>query len=369
MKRLTPKLCLDAKQQKDLQKILRSVKVEVRMQFRASIIWGLAMEKQNENQVARELGTTVKTVRKWQNRYINYGLKGLDDLPRSGAPAKFDVCQRCEVIAIACDQPKNYGFSESPTWNLDRLTQVVQKEVEGPVMSRSSVFRTLNENELKPHKLRMWLHSKDPEFKEKVNDIVSLYIDPPKDAVVLSIDEKTGMQALERKYETRLPQQGKPGRYEYEYIRHGTQSLIASFETQTGEVYGECGSTRKAEDLERFMENIARKYEDYSKIIVIWDNLNIHHDGPTSRWSTFNERHNNKFEFHYTPLHASWVNQVEIFFSIVQKRCLKWASSDSTEELKEKIMAFIQRWNALDGHPFNWTFRGYPMQSKEKEAA
>jgi len=327
------------------------------------------MEKQTENQVARELGTTVKTVRKWRNRYIKHGLKGLEDLPRSGAPAKFDVCQRCEVIAIACDQPENYGFPESATWSLDRLTQVVQNEVEGAMMSRSSVFRTLNENELKPHKLRMWLHSKDPKFKEKVNDIVSLYNDPPKDAVVLSIDEKTGMQALERKYETHLPRPGKSGRYEYEYIRHGTQSLIASFETQTGEVYGECGSTRKAEDLERFMENIAQKYKDYRKIIVIWDNLNIHHDGPSSRWSTFNERHNNKFELHYTPLHASWVNQVEIFFSIIQKRCLKWASFSSTEELQEKVMTFIQRWNEKDGHPFNWTFRGYPMQSKEKVAA
>ncbi|MHB8127260.1 MAG: IS630 family transposase [Desulfitobacteriaceae bacterium] len=208
-------------------------------------MWRLAVEKQNEKQVARELGTSTKTVRKWRNRFIKYGIEGLQDLPRSGAPAKFNVCQRCEVIAIACDQPKNYGFSESTNWNLDLLTQAVQKEVEGPAMSRSSVFRTLNENELKPHKLRMWLHSKDPAFKEKVNDIVSLYIVPPKDAVVLSIDEKTGMQALERKYETRLPQQGKSGRYEYEYIRHGTQSLITSFETKTGEVYGECGSTRK----------------------------------------------------------------------------------------------------------------------------
>jgi len=236
-------------------------------------------------------------------------------------------------------------------------------------MSRSSVFRTLSDNELKPHKMRMWLHSKGPQFKEKVNDIVSLYTDPPEDAVVLCIDEKTGMQALERKYETRPAQPGEPGRYEYEYIRHGTQSLIASFEIKTGEVYGECGSTRTAADLEHFMENIARKYKDCSKIIIIWDNLNIHKDGPSERWTTFNQRHNNKFEFHYTPIHASWVNQVEIFFSILQKRCLKWANFHSTEELKEKVMAFIKRWNETDGHPFNWTFRGYPMQSQEKEAA
>jgi len=252
-------LCLDSKQQEDLQKILRSGKVEVRLRFRASIIWSLAVEKQKEAEVAKELNTSTKTVRKWRNRFIQSGIDGLYDLPRPGAPAKFDVCQRCEVIAIACDEPKYYGFPEYTHWNFDILTQAVHREVEGPAMSRSSVFRTLSDNELKPHKMRMWLHSKDPQFKEKVNDIVSLYTDPPEDAVVLCIDEKTGMQALERKYETRPAQPGEPGRYEYEYIRHGTQSLIASFEIKTGEVYGECGSTRTAADLEHFMENIAQK--------------------------------------------------------------------------------------------------------------
>jgi len=362
-------LCLDSKQQEDLQKILRSGKAEVRLRFRASIIWSLAVEQQKEIDVARELETSTKTVRKWRNRFSQSGIDGLYDLPRSGAPPKFDVCQRCEVIAIACDKPQYYGFPEYTHWNLDILTKAVQNEIEGPMMSRSSVFRTLSDNELKPHKMRMWLHSKDPEFKEKVNDIVSLYTDPPEDAAILCIDEKTGMQALERKYETQPAQPEKPGRYEYEYIRHGTQSLIASFEIKTGVVYGECGSTRTAADLEHFMENIAQEYKDCSKIIIIWDNLNIHKDGPSLRWTTFNQRHNNKFEFHYTPIHASWVNQVEIFFSILQKRCLKWANFHSTDELKEKVMAFIKRWNELDGHPFNWTFRGYPMQSKEKEAA
>lgn len=152
---------------------------------------------------------------------------------------------------------------------------------------------------------------------------------------------------------------------EYEYIRHGTQNIITSFDVKTGKVYAECRDRRKAEDLLEFMENLALKYKEYTKVIIVWDNLNIHRDGPSKRWTEFNKRHGNKFEFRYTPLHASWVNQVEIFFSILHKRTLKHGSFESKEYLKQKVMAFIQRWNEKEGHPFNWTFRGYPMQDKE----
>lgn len=233
-------------------------------------------------------------------------------------------------------------------------------------MSRSSVVRTLTAKGLRPHKTQMWLHSPDPQFKEKVNAIVDLYqTDWPDDVVVCSIDEKTGMQANERKYDTHMPRVGRAGRIEYEYIRHGTLSLLASFEITRGAVYAECREHRTADDLLNFMEQLAAHYEKARKIIVIWDNLNIHHEGPSQRWTEFNARHSNKFEFHYTPWHASWVNQVEIFFSIVAKRVLKHGSFTSTEELRARVMAFIARWNTIDGHPFNWTFRGYPMQDQE----
>jgi transposase len=329
----------------------------------------LAIEQQMDSQVAREVSTTTKTVRKWRSRFVQSGIDGLYDLPRSGAPTKFQVGQRCEVIAIACDAPANYGFPTYTLWNLDLLTQVVHNNVEGPTMSRSSVARTLGQNDLRPHKMRMWLHSKDPDFKEKVNDLVCLYTDPPEEAAVICVDEKTGMQALERKYETCLPGPGKPGRYEYEYIRHGTQALITGFNIRTGQVTATCGPTRTADDLISYMETLAARYRPYRKIIIIWDNLNIHHNGPSERWTRFNEKHGNKFEFHYTPIHASWMNQVEIFFSILQKRCLKHGSFTSADDLKQKVLAFIERWNQVEGHPFNWTFRGYPMQNKEKEAA
>lgn len=369
MKKKHVRICLTKEQKDELNKIVRGQKSEQRMVFRASIILQLAEDRLTEKEVARSLGTSVKTVKKWRDRFQKSAIAGLFDLPRSGAPPRFDVMQRCEVVGITCDTPENYGVLGYTKWTYDLLTGVVNQKVEGPQMSRSSIVRTLNDNELKPHKMEMWLHSRDPQFKEKVNDIVSLYINPPEDAVILSIDEKTGMQATERKNETQRPIPGRPGRYEYEYIRHGTLSMLASFDIKTGEVYSDCNSTRTASDLLAFMEKVAEKHKDASRIIIIWDNLNIHHDGKDKRWTEFNQKHGEKFEFHYTPLHASWVNQVEIFFSILQKRCLKHGSFCSTDDLNDKVEAFIKRWNEIDGHPFNWTFRGYPMQSKEKKVA
>ena len=231
-------------------------------------------------------------------------------------------------------------------------------------MSRSSIQRTLTEVDLRPHKVQMWLHSPDPQFKEKVNDVVGLYLDPPQGAVVLSVDEKTSIQALERPHATKPALPGRPGRQEFEYVRHGTTSLLASFNIQSGEVLHRLGPTRTAADLLAFMDEVADHHPEAEKIIVIWDNLNIHHEGPSLRWSEFNTRHEGKFEFHYTPLHASWVNQVEVFFSLLQKAVLRWGSFRSVAELEAALVGFIERWNGGQGHPFHWAFRGYPLQAK-----
>jgi len=351
----------------DARKTLRAWKfgqrVERRLWVRASIIWGLWHHRSSVSEVATHVGVTERTVRKWRQRFLEGGIAGLYDRPRSGRPAHFRPEQRCEVIALACDAPTHHGLEGRTFWTLDTLTYVVGRELDF-TMSRSSIWRTLKRNALKPHRVRMWLHSPDPDFKPKVNRIVSLYLDPPKDAVILSIDEKTGMQALERRHETRRAIPGRPGRYEYEYIRHGTQSLISAFDIRTGRVTARCGPTRTAEDLMSFMETVAQVYREASRIIVIWDNLNIHHEGKDGRWSRFNARHGGKFEFVYTPIHASWVNQVETFFSILQRRCLKHGDFHSEEDLREQVLAFIERWNTNEGHPFQWTFRGYPMQEK-----
>jgi transposase len=233
-------------------------------------------------------------------------------------------------------------------------------------MSRTSVVRILSAKELRPHRVKMWLHSPAPQFREKVTDICDLYREPPPGAVVLCVDEKTGMQALGRKHPVRGPEAGRDRRMDYEYVRNGTRKLLAAFDPHSGELYAEAREGRTAEDILQFMEEIAAIYPD-KEVHIVWDNLNIHHDGPDKRWTEFNARHGGRFHFHYTPVHASWVNQVELFFGIMQKWVLRHGVFDSLEALDEAVIGFIDHWNEHERHPFKWTFKGY--RSRRKRAA
>jgi transposase len=178
---------------------------------------------------------------------------------------------------------------------------------------------------------------------------------------VLCVDEKTGMQALGRKHEGRAVAPGRDARMDYEYIRNGTRKLLAVFNPHTGDVYAEVREERKAQDLLQFMNEVAKRYPK-QQVHIIWDNLNIHFDGPDKRWTEFNARHAGRFHFHYTPLHASWVNQVELLFGIVHRRVLRYGVFNCLEELDEAVIAFLDHWNVYEAHPFNWTFKGYPLQ-------
>ncbi len=318
--------------------------------LRARIILRTAKGLSNR-EIADQLRVSVDTVSRWRRRFAHFGMEGLRDLPRSGRPPTFDPVQRCEIIAVACDPPPaKDGLSG---WTLDRLRgEIAQRGI--AKISRSHLHTVLQRADLRPHKNRMWLHSPDPHFREKVAEIVELYLNPPAGSTVVCVDEKTGMQATERKHPGRPARPGQDGRREFEYIRHGTQSLLAGFVVHTGEVMTACGATRKGSDLEAFMEEVARRIP--GTVDVVWDNLNIHHG---DRWRKFNAKHQNRFRFHYTPLHASWVNQIELWFGILQRRCLRNASFKSVEELRNTVAAFVAYWNREAKHPFRWSFTGY----------
>jgi transposase len=264
--------------------------------------------------------------------------------------------QRAQIVAMACDPlPDGEGLSG---WTLDLLLEELPlRGIEGP--SRSSVYRILTGVDLQPQRYQLWLHSPDPLFREKVAEICELYLHPPPGSIVVSFDEKTGMQATERKHPDRRSRPGRLCRQEFEYIRHGTQSLLATLHVHTGEVVAECSATRKAEDIERHMESVAARWPS-GDIHVVLDNLNVHKG---ERWQRFNERHGGRFHFHYTPLHASWVNQIELFFGVVARRCLRRKSFRSTDELAAHLLAFIERWNRHDKKPFRWTFGGFASNS------
>jgi transposase len=237
------------------------------MVLRANIILLSSENGVKNKDIARSLGISARVVGKWQQRYLTSGINGLRDEYRSGRPSKLTVMQRAEIIAIACDFPRNYGNDTHEVWTIKELTKTVNKEVEGVSTSTASVFRTLNRNDLKPHKTQAWLHSKDPEFKEKTNEIVDLYINPPEGSAVICVDEKP-MQATEHKHDMKPSVPGNAAKVEYEYIRHGTQALIAGFNIENGHVTAQCGDTRKSTDLIDFMEGIAVAYAGYDKIHI-----------------------------------------------------------------------------------------------------
>lgn len=317
---------------------------------------------------ARRLEVDVKTVRRWRDRFVaKRGKDALKDKPRSGRPPRIGLVSRCELLSMACGRPSDFGERTRDVWTIDSLLERFRCRRSRVSMSRTSVIRILNEAEIRPHRVRMWLHSPDPEFKTKVKRICRLYVRPPRDGVVLCIDEKSGMQALGRKHPLRLASRGRSGRHDCEYVRHGTRTLFAALNPHTGDVYSEVRKKRKTVDILDFMEAVARRYPR-KKIYVIWDNLNIHLDGKHQRWKRFNRRHGNRFRFFYTPIHASWVNQVEIFFSIVQKRVLRYGVFNSARELEVALRRFIRHWNLYEAHPFRWTFKGYPLQSTSTAA-
>jgi len=352
-------LTLNAEQRAELQRRVRAGTSCQRDGLRARII--LASEDGGSAAVvARRVGVHPRTVERWRARFRCHGLRGLHDQPRPGAPPKFAPVTRLELIALACDPVERHAGKTTRT-----LTELVDEAVARGLVAGigwSSYQRLLAASDLRPHRVQGWLHSPDPQFREKVTEITALYLHPPAGAVVLSIDEKTGMQALERRFPDRPPAPGRRRRREFEYRRHGTQSLLCAFEVHRGRVVADCGATRTAPDLVRFMERIAALYPTET-VPVIWDNLNIHFDGVDQRWTGFNARHGQRFVFHYTPKHASWVNQVELFFSILQRQCLRDASFRSVEDLHTAVLAFIAAWNRDRAHPFRWTFTGYPLQA------
>lgn len=302
--------------------------------------------------VAERVRCTEKTVRKWRDRFAaEPRLSSLRDAPRSGRPSTIPLWLRCELVSLACDRPAKKQFRK--VWTAAALAEALRRQTRITI-SVSEVRRTLHAASLRPHRVRMWLHSPDPDFRTKVRRVCKLYRSPPTDGVVICVDEKTGMQALEHKHPMRLARCERDGRMEFEYIRHGTRTLLAGFNPHTGQVIAQCRRRRTAKDLLAFMELLAKAYPT-GKVYVVWDNLNIH---ARKRWTAFNRRHGNRFRFVYTPIHASWVNQIEIWFSILHRRVLKYGSFATAKELVAAVMGFMKHWNRREAHPFRWTFTG-----------
>jgi transposase len=193
--------------------------------------------------------------------------------------------------------------------------------------------------------------------------IVDLYVRPPAGEPVLSIDEKSGIQALSRSRPLVPASPGRRARQEFEYRRNGTRCLFACFNIRTGQVLGRCTRRRTREDFLSFMDHVAERYRQ-ARVHVVLDNLNTHRDtGRGAFMSDWNRAHGERFLFHYTPTHGSWLNQVELWFSILTRRVLRYGDFRTPEDLLETIERFISTWNSDEAKPFRWTYEGRPLVS------
>lgn len=363
---------LERDERRKLETLARRGRTPAMLAERVKIVLGLHEDPDScVLAVAERFGHDTKFVRAWRDRYLTEGLDGLKSRVRPGRQPRIGAVSRCQVIAMACGKPSDFGVLYRDKWTTDSLLeayrQIQEPSADLDAMSRTSVLRILNEAEIRPHRIKMWLHSPDPLFREKVAEICDLYLHPVPGRHLVCVDEKTGMQALGRKHPGRGAKPGSDARMDYEYVRNGTRKLLACWDVRSGEVYGEVRANRTAEDLVEFMEAVARRYP-IGDVDVIWDNLNIHYDGPSMRWTQFNQRHGGRFHFHYTPIHASWVDQIELWFGILQRRVLRHGVFNSLEELDQAVLGFIAHWNAHERKPFRWTFKGYPLQTGLKAA-
>jgi transposase len=353
-------ITLSAEVREKLAKQAASLTAEHRVVVRSRVIL-LAADGASNEEIAHCTGTTPRTVGKWRRRFFEKPtLEALNDASRSGRPPRVALADRLEVIKLACNRPDKDKTPYREVWTQQALADALFAET-GIRLSRSEVCRILNAEGLRPHLVRPWLHSPDPEFRPKVERICDLYLTPPPDAVVVCVDEKP-MQVLSRKHPTRVKRRAVVG-VEYEYKRHGTQSLLGAFDTKTGQVFGRVVPKRSGEALVAFMNDLAARYPG-REVYVVWDNLNIHYNGKVERWTEFNRMHGGRFHFVYTPLHASWVNQVEVWFSILERRVLRHGSFKSKAEQAQAVHGFIDHWNQHEVRPFRWTFRGRFEQSR-----
>ena len=340
MARTAPEIDLSPEERETLGEWSRSHRTEQRFAFRARIIV-LAAEGMRNDEIAARLRTRAGTVGKWRSRFAEQRLAGLQDAPRPGAQRKYDERTERRILALL-DEPPPAGYAG---WNGLLIARRL-----GDV-SPHKVWRVLRQRGIHLQRRRSWCVSTDPEFAAKAADIVGIYLDPPENAVVLSVDEKPNIQALERAQGyLKLPNGRAITGQSHEYTRHGTTTLFAALNVATGQVKaGHYRRRRRVEFLD-FMNGLIAEYPD-QEVHVVLDNLSTHKP-KNDRWLA---RHPN-VHFHYTPTHASWLNQIECWFSILSRSTLHGASFTSPAQVRSAIDAFIEAHNE-HAAPFEWTKR------------
>lgn len=338
--RIAPELSLSKSVKEKLELMASRPKSSQRDSMRARIILACAAGKRNK-EVAADLSIAVQTVGKWRTRFSEEGLDGLVDAPRSGAPRTISDEMVESVLTKTLESPP----SNRTHWS----RRAMAKEMG---IGQDSVGRIWNVFGVKPHIVDGFKLSKDPMFAEKTRDIVGLYLNPPEKAIVLSVDEKSQCQALERAQRALPMDIGRPEYQTHDYIRHGTTSLFAALEVASGKVTGKCYSKHRHQEFLKFLKLLDKTYPNNpgESLHLIVDNYATHNTAAVRKWLIAHPR----FVLHFTPTGASWLNQIERFFGLITSQRIRRGSFESVEELERAITDYIKQHND-DPKPFVWT--------------
>jgi transposase len=349
---------LSAGERRTLKKRVRGGKTAWRDRLRAQIVLAAARGHPNAR-IAAGLGISVDTVRKWRGRFAARGLDGLTDRPRPGRPRQISAAERAAVVALACQLPAATGVPLSRWTGPELATELAAQGLARP-MSASSVLRILADHPVKPWQYQSWISPRDPDFEAKARVILDLYQghyqgEPlqPGDRI-LSFDAKPSIQARGRLRVTLPAARGRPARVEHEYRRNGALALLAGLDVHTGTVFASTPPTTGIKPFTDLAGQVMARpeYKTAPRVFVIVDNGSDHRGQAAIK--RLAAAHPNAIMIH-TPVHASWLNQIEIFFSIIQKKVVSPNDFASLDDLSRTLLAFVHRYNQT-ARPFNWKY-------------
>jgi len=336
--RPVPKLTLTAEEREALQGWARRPKTAQALALRARIVLACA-EGESNTAVAAALGLCKPTVGKWRGRFLTQRLDGLLDEPRPGAPRRISDAQVERVITLTLESTP----SQAPHWS----TRLMARRCG---MSQSAVSRIWRAFALQPQRSESFKLSRDPLFIEKVRDIVGLYLNPPERALVLWVDEKAQIQALDRTQPLLPMRPGEIERRTHDYERHGTTSRFAALEMASGRIIGECHRRHRAVEFRRFLDTVEAATPAELDVHLILDNYGTHQTPLMQRWLVRHPR----YHLPFTPTGSSWINRVERWFATLTERQLRRGVHRSTQELEAALRRYVQTYNQ-DPKPFVWT--------------
>ena len=331
-------LILSAAEREQLEAWARRRKTAQALALRSQIVLDCAAGALNQD-VATRLRCTPQTVCKWRNRFVRLRLDGLLDAPRPGAPRTIDDVRVDKVIAMTLEQRP----SDATHWSTRTMAQASG-------LSQTAVSRIWRTFGLQPHRQETFKLSTDPQFVAKTRDIVGLYLDPPTKAIVLSVDEKSQIQALDRTQPLLPLAPGIAERRTHDYQRHGTTTLFAALDIATGEVIGQLHRRHRSNEFLQFLRSIESNVPPDLAVHLVMDNYGTHKTPKVRAWFARHPR----FHVHFTPTSASWLNQVERWFSTLTTKQIRRGTHRSTRQLEDAIRSYLDTYNA-DPKPFVWT--------------